>query len=179
MARLRVLIVSALGESWRTPAGGRLDRYLQTDIALHRGFSGSLLVDMTGAAVGLNTSGLLRGASLAVPAPTLGRVVQQLLTHGTVRRGLLGVVAYPVRIPATLESVAGQSTALLLVSVQPDSPAARAGLMLGDVLPSIDGQAVREVGDLLPFLDADRVGSELRARILRAGEVREVARNAG
>jgi len=173
-ARASLGIVSALGESWRTPSGGRLDRYLQTDIALQRGFSGSLLLDLSGGAVGLNTSGILRGASLAVPASTVRRVVEQLLAHGTVRRGFLGIVAYSVRVPASLESAGGQSSGLLLVSVQPESPAERAGLMLGDVLLEIEGQAVREIGDLLPFLDADRVGSELKVSILRAGERREV-----
>jgi S1-C subfamily serine protease len=167
-------IVSVLGESWRTPSGGRLERYLQTDVALHAGFSGSLLVDLAGRGLGLNTAGLLRGLSTAVPAATLRRVVTSVLSHGQVRRGFLGVGSFPVQLPADLARSAGQPSALLLVSVQPDGPAAQAGLLLGDALLGLEGTPVSQVGDLLPFLEEDRVGRELTARILRAGQVQEV-----
>src|SRR5512135_2124597 len=95
-------VVSALGESWRTPAGGRLDRYVQTDVVMYPGFSGGPLVDAGGQFVGLNTSALMRGISLTIPAPTLQQVVQTLLTKGKVSRGYLGVGAQPVRLPANL-----------------------------------------------------------------------------
>lgn len=167
-------IVSVLGESWRSPTGGRLDRYLQTDVALHAGFSGSLLVDLAGRGLGMNTAGLLRGLSTAVPVSTLRRVVESVLTHGQVRRGFLGLGSFPVQLPAELERTVGQASALLLVSVQPDGPAARAGFMLGDVLLGLEGSPVSQVSDLLPFLEEDRVGQELSARVLRAGQVQEV-----
>ena len=80
-------IVSVRGEAWRTPSGGLLDQYVQTDLARHPGLSGSLLVGVTGEAIGLNTAGLLRGATLAISGPTLRRVVEALLAHGVVRRG--------------------------------------------------------------------------------------------
>ena len=95
-------IVSALATSWRTPAGGQLDRYLQTDVVMSPGFSGGPLVDVTGHVVGLNTSALLRSMSLTVPIPTLRRVVETLLTHGRIRQGYLGVSSQPVRLPAAL-----------------------------------------------------------------------------
>ena len=84
-------VVSALGESWRTPAGGQLDRYLQTDVVMYPGFSGGPLVDAEGKVLGLNTSALLRGISLTVPTSTVRKVVETLLAHGRVRRGYLGV----------------------------------------------------------------------------------------
>lgn len=167
-------MVSVRGDSWRSPAGGRLDAYVQTDIARHPGFSGGLLVLATGEAAGVNTSGLLRGASLIVPASTVKRVVDSLLAHGRVRRGYLGVGTYAVRLPERLSRELQQPTALLIVSVEDDGPAARAGLHLGDVLVAFDGQAVRQPGDLLPLLDESRVGATVVARILRAGEPREV-----
>jgi len=74
-------IVSALGDSWRTPAGGPVDRYLQTDTVMYPGFSGGPLVDAQGRFVGLNTSALLRGVSITVPVPILNRVVQDLSEH--------------------------------------------------------------------------------------------------
>jgi S1-C subfamily serine protease len=173
-ARASLGIVSAVGESWRTRTGGRVDRYVQADLALHPGFSGSLLVDVEGGAVGLNTSGLIRGACLALPLATLRRVVGTLVAHGHIRRGFLGVGTYPVRLPAALEAKAGQSTALIVVSVQPESPAERAGLVLGDALVSLDGHPTRHPGDLIPLLEEERFGATVTARLLRAGEVLEV-----
>lgn len=84
-------IVSALGDSWRTPTGGRIDRYLQTDVVMYPGFSGGPLVDVSGSVAGLNTTALLRGISLTVPASTVRAVVDTLLAHGRIRRAYLGV----------------------------------------------------------------------------------------
>jgi S1-C subfamily serine protease len=167
-------IVSALGESWRTPAGGRIDRYLQTDVVMYPGFSGGPLVDAAGQVLGLNTSALLRGISLTVPTPTLSEVVQTLLTHGRVRRGYLGVGAQPVRLPAGLGQQLGQETALLLVSVEPGSPADQGGLLLGDTIVALDGQPVRHMDDLLALLSSDRVGETMPVRIVRGGQVQEL-----
>jgi serine protease DegQ len=165
-------IVSVRGESWRTPTGGRLDAYLQTDIPRHPGLSGSLLALPGGDAVGVNTSGLLRAQSLVVPVVTLRRVTEALLAHGRVRRGYLGVGTYAVRLPERLARELQQPSALLIVSVEDDGPAASAGLHLGDVLVAFDGQSLQRPGDLLPLLDETRVGSTVEARVLRAGELR-------
>jgi S1-C subfamily serine protease len=167
-------IVSALGESWRTPAGGQIDRYLQTDVVMYPGFSGGPLVDAAGQVLGLNTSALLRGTSLTVPAPTLSEVVQTLLTHGRVRRGYLGVGAQPVRLPAGLGQQLGQETGLLLVSVEPGSPADQGGLLLGDTIVAFDEQPVRHMDDLLALLSSDRVGETMPVRIVRSGQVQEL-----
>jgi S1-C subfamily serine protease len=172
-------IVHALGDEWRTPAGGRVDRYLQTDIGLQPGFSGSLLVDLAGRAIGMNNAGLVRGTSLALPPATLRRVVEALVAHGHVRRGFIGIGTIPVRLPAALEKVAGQATGLLVTSVAEESGAARAGLLLGDVIVAVEGKGVSGPADLLPFLEEDRVGQSLTARIVRAGEPREIAVTVG
>jgi S1-C subfamily serine protease len=167
-------IVSALGESWRTPAGGRIDRYLQTDVVMYPGFSGGPLVNAAGQVLGLNTSALLRGISLTVPTSTLSQVVQTLLTHGHVRRGYLGVGAQPVRLPSELGQQLGQETGLLLASVEPGSPADQGGLLLGDTIVALDGQPVRHMDDLLALLSSDRVGETLPVRIVRGGQVQEL-----
>jgi S1-C subfamily serine protease len=172
-------VVSSLGGSWRTPAGGRLDRFLETDIGPYPGFSGSLLVDVAGGAIGLNTSGLRRGSSLALPASTLARVMASLLSHGQTRRGFLGVGLTPVRLPAPVSTDLGQTAALMVLSVEGDSPASRAGILLGDVLLAFDGREVSQVGDLLPFLDEERVDSAVTVKLLRAGAVRESALTIG
>lgn len=173
--RARLGVVNAVADGWRAPAGGRLERYLETDIRLHDGFSGSLLVDADGAALGLNTSGLLRRSSLAVDPRTLRRVVDALLAHGGVRRGFLGIGTYPVRLPEGTQAAEKQPTGLMLLSVQTESPAAKAGLLLGDTLLQLDGQPLRSPADLLPFLEEGTVGRTLEARVLRAGEVRTLS----
>lgn len=167
-------IISALGDSWRTPAGGRLDRYLQTDVVMYPGFSGGPLVDANGQFIGLNTSALLRGVSITVPAATLQQVVQTLLTKGKVTRGYLGVGAQPVRLPSAVSQQLNQETGLLLVSVEPGGPADKAGLFLGDVVAGIGGQAVRHLDDLLGALSSDRVGTSVPVKIVRGGAVRDV-----
>lgn len=178
-ARATMGIVSALGGEWRTPSGGRLDRYVQTDLELQPGFSGSLLVDVSGRAIGINTSGLWRGHSLAIPTAALRRTVDALLAHGRIRRGFVGIGTFPVRLPSNLEPQAGQSSALLVIAVQPDSPAERAGLTLGDALLSIEGRRLGQVDDLLETLTEDAIGKDLKLRILRAGQIQELGVNVG
>jgi len=167
-------IVSALGEGWRTPAGGRVEPYLQTDLVMYPGFSGGPLVDVAGGVLGLNTSALLRGISLSVPTPTVRQVVETLLAHGRVRRGYLGVGSQPVRLPAGLADQLGQETGLLLVSVEPEGPADAAGLLLGDTIVALDGQPVRHMDELLALLGGDRVGASLPIRLVRGGQVQEM-----
>ena len=167
-------IVSALGDSWRTPAGGPVDRYLQTDTVMYPGFSGGPLVDVQGRFVGLNTSALLRGVSITVPAPTLNRVVQDLSEHGSVRRAYLGVGAQPNRLPDDIAKELGQETGLLLVSVEQGSAAEEGGMFLGDTLVSLGGTAVRHMDDLFTTLDGGLIGKSITARILRSGRLEEL-----
>lgn len=167
-------IVSALKRDWRTPAGGHFDHYLQTDALMYPGFSGGPLVDATGRIVGLNSSALLRGISLAVPAATVRRVADALLAHGRVKRGYLGVSAQAVRLPASLAAQLGQETGLLLGSVEPGSPAERGGLFMGDTIVALAGHPVRHLDDLLALLSSDRVGQSVPVRIVRGGQIMEI-----
>lgn len=166
-------VVSALGEGWRTPLGGRIDRLLQTDAAMYPGFSGGPLMDASGRVLGPNTTAILRGLSVTIPAPTVRRVVETLLAHGRVRRGYLGVGAQPVRLPSALEAQLGQPTGLLLVSVEPSSPGGQAGLVMGDTIVAFDGQPTRRLEDLLGLLTAERIGMAVPVRIIRGGQVQE------
>jgi S1-C subfamily serine protease len=170
-ARARLGIVSAAAGEWRTPSGGRLESYLETDIEPHPGFSGGLLLGADGSALGLTTAGLLRGTGMAVPVAALRRVVETLVAHGRVRRGYLGIGTQTI---AMIPPVSGQTVALIVLSVQPGSPAAKAGLMVGDVLLRAGEAPLTHPGALVPSLDEERVGGELRLRILRAGEERDV-----
>ena len=167
-------VVSALGDAWRTGAGGAIDRYLQTDVVMYPGFSGGPLVDVTGRVAGLNSSALARGVSVALPAATVRRVVETLLAHGKVRRGYLGVSTQRVRLPANLVEELGQETGLLIGAVVPDSPAESSGLFLGDTIVAVAGEPVRHHDDLLAKLSGDRVGQAVPLRIVRGGQVIDV-----
>jgi S1-C subfamily serine protease len=167
-------IVSALGGSWRTRGGGQIDHYLQTDLVMYPGFSGGPLVSAAGHVVGVNSSALVRGTSVALPTTTVRRVVEDLLAHGQVRRGYLGVGTQPARLPGGLAEQLGQKTGLLLVSVESGSPADGAGLFMGDTIVALDNQPVRHHDDLLALLGGDRVGSSVPVRIIRGGQVQEV-----
>ena len=166
-------VVSALGDAWRTPTGGQIDRYLQSDVAMYPGFSGGPLVDASGSTVGVNTSALLRGITVSVPLPTVRRVVETLVAHGRVRRGFLGIGGQVVRLPEELAKELDQETGLLVVSVDPDSPAHGAGLLLGDTVVSLDGRPVRHLDDLLARLGGESVGSTASVRVLRGGQLTE------
>ena len=168
-------IASALGDNWRTPVGGTLDRYMQTDLVMYPGFSGGPLVAASGGVLGLNTSGMLRSVTLTVPVSNIRRVVEAVLAHGKVRRGYLGVSAQPVRLPDTHAESLGQETGLLLVAIEDDSPAGQRGLLLGDILVTLNGQPVRYLDDLLGSLTGDLIGKEVPAKIIRGGQITDIA----
>jgi len=167
-------IVSAMSSDWRTPGGGLLDYYLQTDVVMYPGFSGGPLVSAAGQVIGLNSSALLRGVNLTIPAPSIRRVVETLLAHGRIKRGYLGVSTQPVRLPANLNQQLNQETGLLLVAVEPGSPADQGGLMLGDTIVNCAGTPVRQHDDLLAALGGDRIGSQVPVRIIRGGQLQDI-----
>ncbi len=166
-------IISALGDSWRTAAGGNVDRYLQADMSSYPGFSGGPLVTAEGAVVGINTSGLLRDTTVTVPTATVKRVVEELLKSGRISRGYLGVGVQPARLPAGLARQLGQETGLLVISVDSGSPGEKAGLVFGDTILALGQDRVRPWDDLIGLLGQERIGQTVDVRILRAGQVQE------
>lgn len=172
--RANLALVSRVGDAFRTHAGGKLDAWVELDVALFPGFSGGLVVDLAGRGVGLATAGIARATPLAVPPATLRRVVKAILAHGGVRRGYLGVSSFPVRLPSALAAAAGQRSGLLVTAVEDDSPAARAGFTVGDVLLALDGTPLGHAGDLLPLLEEERIGDAATARLARGGSVQEL-----
>lgn len=164
-------VVSALGGRWRTGRGGEVDQLIQVDAVLYPGFSGGPLVDVEGRVVGINTSGLSAHLPLAIPASTVTRLAQEIITKGHVPRGYLGVGFHPVRLPATLVRSLGilGEVGLVVVNLQPDGPAARAGLLLGDMVVAVEGTPVTDAGDVQALLGPERVGQPVRASIIRAG----------
>lgn len=166
-------VVSALGGPWRTGAGSEIDHYLQTDVVMYPGFSGGALLTMDGRIAGVNTSALVRGASVAIPAQTVARSVETILKHGRMPRGYLGVGLQAVPLDAALQASLGQQTGLMVMSVEAGGPAAQAGLLQGDVLVTLDGVAVQRLEELQALLTGERVGKTVPVRFVRAGALQE------
>lgn len=176
-ARASLRAIGVLGPDVRTAWGGRLERYVESDRQIPRGFAGGPLIDADGAVIGMNTRTLVRGADLAVPVVTLRRVVGELQSHGGVRRGYLGVGAYPAQLAPAAAQLAGrpdQRSAALVASVEDGGPAAAAGVLVGDLLVEVDGIAVTGPESLRTAL-ADRPGQTVALVALRAGAVIELA----
>jgi S1-C subfamily serine protease len=167
--RVRLGVVSQVGPVWHTPRGGRVERYLETDVTPEPGFSGGLAFDAQGRALGMNAAGLVRGAALLLERATLERVVSEIVTHGQVRRGYLGVATLAVRLPDAARPGDGQPSGLLVSSVQPGSAAERAGLLLGDVLLGLGGTQLVDARALQVVLE-DVEDRALPLELLRAGQ---------
>ncbi len=166
-------VVSAIGGPARTGRGGLLEQYLRTDTVSYPGFSGGPLVDAAGRVLGMNTSGLAHGgAAITIPAGLAWPLAESLARHGHVRRGYLGIRSQPVEIPATQRQALGrdQKIGLLLVGVEEGGPAALGGLMMGDILVGLGGEAIMDPDQLLTRLAGAIVGKEVPVEILRVGQ---------
>jgi len=163
--------VSATGDAWRTWRGGEIDRLIRLDLAIYLGFSGGALVDAGGRILGINTSGLSRGAGLTIPASTVNRVVNRILEKGTIRRGYLGVGGQPINLPESMRTALNlpASSGLIIVSVEPDGPAGKAGMLIGDVLIALNDAPVGDTDDVQGALGPERVGQQSKASIVRGG----------
>jgi len=156
-------VISAVGDAWRTWHGGEIDRFVRPDLSLYPRFSGSPLVDVTGRVIGLNTGGLSRRQTLTVPATTIERVVDALLTRGgRIPRGYLGVA---------LQGVQG---GVIVLGVEPNSPADRGGLIVGDIITAIAGKGVEDADDVHAQLGAGTVGKQLEIDVRRGGTPQHV-----
>jgi S1-C subfamily serine protease len=165
-------IVSAVGGPVRTWRGPRLERYIQTDATPYPGFSGGPLIDVGGKVLGIMVSGS-RGAAFAIPADLAWRVAGTLEERGSVKRGYLGILSQPVRLPDGQRLGLTQKGGLLVVGVEDGSPAGRGGLIIGDILATLDGQPVEDTDDLLVLLGGERVGRAVPVKLVRGGELEE------
>jgi S1-C subfamily serine protease len=160
-------IISAVSGSWRTWRGGRLDHYIRLDLTLYPGSSGGLVVNTKGEAIGIATSALSRIAGLAIPASTVNRVVDEILSRGHVARGYLGVGLQPVELP-------DHQKGLIVLSLEPDGPAAKAGVTIGDVMVSLDGTAVNDTDDIQTELERHDAGQKISAGLVRGGLAQDI-----
>ena len=164
-------IVTAISGPTRTFRGGLLDEYVQTETTPYPGFSGGPLVNTEGEVLGLNTSGLTRGSALTIPVKGAWRIADALAKHGSVKRGYLGVRTQPVEIPDAGRTALNreQSHGLLVLWLEEGGPAAKSGLLVGDILVAINSQPVGDPDDLFSALNSDTVGKSVAVEVLRGG----------
>jgi S1-C subfamily serine protease len=160
-------IVSAVSGPLRTKRGPVLEQYIQTDAVPFPGFSGGPMIDSQGAIIAMTTSGLIRGAAIGIPAPVAWRIGKTLAEQGHIKRGYLGIASQPVDLPAAQRGDLSQTCGLLVVRVEPNSPAEKGGLMVGDILVSLNGQPVTDTDDLQAMLRGDVVGNAVEMVVLR------------
>ncbi|MBS0233263.1 MAG: trypsin-like peptidase domain-containing protein [Proteobacteria bacterium] len=172
-------IISAVGRSLRAENGRLIDDVIQTDAALNPGNSGGPLVNSSGHVIGINTATIMgaQGLCFAVASNTAEYVLTQILSHGRVRRGVLGIVAEHVVLPQRIRHALGltQGGAIGIRSVQVSGPAEAAGLKAGDIMIALDGMAIAGVDDVSRVLDAKHINQTVIATVLRAGEKLEFA----
>jgi S1-C subfamily serine protease len=183
--------ISSIGGAWRTWRGGQIERLVRLDISLYPGFSGAAVVGPDGAVAGIATSGLSRFVPLAIPSETIDRIAGEILTHGYVPHGYLGLGLQPITIPSGTRGAASgtagpeseaaraedgrseRERGLIVMSVEADAAAEAAGVLIGDVLIALGGQSVETIDDVHSALDAAGPGRPLRALLLRGGKTME------
>ena len=181
-------VLSALGRTIQSVTGRPIEDVIQTDAAINPGNSGGPLLDSAGRLIGVNTaiyspSGVSSGIGFAVPVDTVNRIIPQLLATGKVIRPYLGVQVSD----AVSNQVSGQRglNGVVVAGVEPDSPAAKAGLrglqdagngrmMLGDIIQQADGKPVRRADDLFAALERHKAGETIKLQVLRDGSPVEI-----
>ena len=164
----RLGLVNVAGPEWTSQAGGRIDRYLALDIRLSRAEEGGIVLDASGKRLGFTTFGP-RGRVLVIPSASVERVLPTLLKEGRLARGWLGVGLQPVAVPDALQQQAGQQNGAMVMSIAADGPGAKAGIVAGDIVLSVNG--VRGLRRMAAELAAAGLGREAELRLIRGGAV--------
>jgi S1-C subfamily serine protease len=167
-------LVSVIGGPLPTGRRRAIEQVIRTSAPMHEGFSGGALVGAAGGLLGLTTAASIRGLGVVIPARIAWAAAADVLERGTLKRGYLGIAAQPVSVPQRQKAIAGVDEALLVVSVKEGTPAAEAGLLVGDLLLALDGQPLTSPDELLDLLVGDRVGRRVVLKVLRGDRLAEV-----
>jgi S1-C subfamily serine protease len=168
-------VVSLVTSERRTWVGAALSPYIRLDVGLQPTAVGGAVIDASGRAIGIATPRFARFGAIAVPMATVNRVVDALLKAGHIPHGYLGVGLHPVRIPEALRQSLKreEKTAAIVVEVEPDSPAHKAGVMIGDLILSFGAHPIARVEDVHAQLGADNIGKSIEVKFARGGAAQE------
>lgn len=169
-------VVSLVVTERRTWTGSSLAPYVRLDVSLQPTAVGGAVVDAHGKVLGIASPRFARFGAIAIPAATVDRVAETLLKKGRIPRGYLGVALQPVRLPENLRQSLQhkEKTAAIILEVEPEGPAHKAGIVIGDILISLAGQPVSRPENVQSHLQSENIGKSLAAKILRGGAVRDL-----
>jgi S1-C subfamily serine protease len=169
-------IVSGVAGEWRSWGGGTVNPFVRLDVSVYPTSSGGAVVDPSGNFIGIVSTGLSRTSVLALTRTTIQRVAQQLYDKGYIGRGFLGIALQPVRIPDDLRQSLQleQTTGIMLLGVEPEGPAVKAGLTIGDVLVSAANRNLTDPDVLARVLEGAKIGESVQFRVIRGGSIRTV-----
>jgi len=162
-------IVSVIGGPLPTGRRRAIDEVIRTTAPMHDGFAGGAFIDTSSGLLGIATAAAIRGLGVVIPTSIAWATAATLLEHGHLKRGYLGISGQPVELAEGQRGDDGREEALLVVGVTPASPAAAAGVLVGDAIVELDGRPIESPEDLLDLLVGDRVGRQANLRILRGG----------
>jgi S1-C subfamily serine protease len=171
-------VVGNLGGPWQSSQGRAIDRLIRPDVNLYPNLLGGALVNTAGEVLGMNLNGP-RNRVVTLPTANLDRIVKTLLERGSLSRGYLGVGLQPVALPATLQQSLGAEVGLLIVSVDATGPAEQAGLLVGDILLAVNGQAVSNLQAVYGHLDVGAIGQPVSLHLLRGGQPTDLTLTVG
>jgi S1-C subfamily serine protease len=168
-------IISASSGPWRTWRGGKLDAYIRLDARLFPQSTGGAVVNARGEIIGIATSALSRVAGLAIPIATVKRVTEKLLEKGFVPRGYLGIGVQPVPFSEEFRKKLSipNKGGLILLTVESDGPADKAGLLIGDIVTGVGDVHVEQTSDLQAYSDSGVIGKSVKIQFIRGGALKE------
>jgi S1-C subfamily serine protease len=172
-------VVSVIGGPLRTGRRRAIDQVIRTTAPMHDGFAGGAFLDASGGLLGVATAAEIRGLGVIIPAAIAWAAAAAVLEHGGMKRGFLGIAGQPVTLPEAQRIDEGREDAVLVTAVTADSPAARAGILVGDVIVTLDRHPIESPEDLLDLLVGDRVGHDATLGVLRGGAARDIVVTVG
>ncbi len=168
-------IVAVIGGPLRTGRRRAIDEIFRTSAPMHEGFAGGAFLDATGGLIGVTTSSSIRGYRVIIPASIAWKAASIVLEHGRLKRGYLGIAGQPVSLPPHQRDAAGREHGLVVVGVVADGPAAQAGMLVGDIVLTLDGTDVESPERLMDLLMRIEAGRIVNVQVVRGSTLIDVA----
>jgi S1-C subfamily serine protease len=171
--------VAIIGGPLPTGRGRAIDEIIRTTAPMHQGFAGGALVSVAGHVLGMTTAAEIRGLGVVIPARLAWKVAEDILEHGQLKHGYLGLAGQTVRLTDRQRGADGPKTGLLVIGLTPGGPADQAGLLVGDIVTTFDGVAIDSTDRLLETLSGDRVGRTVTIGVRRGGDAADLSATVG